>query len=67
MIRDMNTVVGNALKEYIDFSISLSHGSGVVISVILFVRWHYRKDFYSQELVVDLEDETSLSIRDCLY
>ena len=54
-----NIIVGNALKEYIDFNDFLRvMAPGVVLTipvVLLFVRWHYGKDFYSQELVVDLE------------
>jgi len=54
-----NIIVGNALKEYIDFNDFLQvMAPGVVLTVplvLLFVRWHYGKEFYSQRLVVDLD------------
>jgi Na+/H+ antiporter NhaD/arsenite permease-like protein len=54
-----NIIVGNALKEYIDFNDFLQiMAPGVVLTVpvvLVFVRWHYGKEFYSQKLVVDLE------------
>ena len=66
-----NIIVGNALKEYIDFNDFLrvmAPGVLTVPVVLLFVRWHYGKDFYSQELVVDLEKmKRAYPIEICLY
>ena len=54
-----NIIVGNALKEHIDFNDFLQvMAPGVILTVplvLLFVRWHYGKEFYSQRLVVDLD------------
>jgi hypothetical protein len=54
-----NIIVGNALKEYIDFNDFLQiMAPGVILTVpviLAFVRFYYGKEFYAQKIECDIE------------